>query len=173
MRALRRPVRPIFQAFESVALIARQPPVHRSPRHAPVSRHLAHCPTVAYYCQDRLVPLLSHAHLPHVWERDKSAEVGVTHQPKVCNPSAECLLGPVSRTCTTIGSGVLSRLTTDSSVPVDTRHSHSPYGRGAVPLACSLRTWPLPVRATVLSNSLPTQNCSRPSVTSTSQELPA
>src|SRR5216683_1086014 len=68
--------------------------------YAPVSRHLAHCPTVAYYCQDRLVPLLSHAHLPHAWERDKSAEVGVTHQPKVCNPSAEGLLGPVSRTCT-------------------------------------------------------------------------
>src|ERR1700674_2519822 len=100
MRALGRPVRPIIQAFESVALIAHQPPVHRSPRHAPVRGHLAHCPTGANYCQDRLVPLLSHAHLPHAWERDKSAEVGVTHQPKVCNPSAEGLVGPVSRTCT-------------------------------------------------------------------------
>src|SRR6266568_1010936 len=101
MRALSRPVRTIFQAFESVALVARQPPVHRSPRHAPVCSHLAHCPTVANYRQDRLVPLLSHAHLPHARERDKSTEVGVTHQPKVCNPSAEGLLGPVSRTCTT------------------------------------------------------------------------
>src|SRR5216684_162095 len=82
MRALRRPVRAIIQAFESVALIAHQPPMHRSPRHAPVCGHLAHCPTVANYCQDRLVPLLSHAHLPHARERDKSAEVGVTHQPK-------------------------------------------------------------------------------------------
>src|SRR5713101_8026105 len=82
MRAVSRPMRPIFQAFESIALIARQPSVHRSSRHAPVSAHLAHCPTVAYYCQDRLVPLLSHAHLPHAWERDKSAEAGVTHQPK-------------------------------------------------------------------------------------------
>ncbi len=71
------------------------------------------------------------------------------------------------------GSGVLSRLTADSSVPVDTRHSHYFYRRGAVPLACSLRTSPVLVRATVFSNSLPTQNCSRPSVTSTSQELPA
>src|SRR6202162_1299104 len=89
MRTLSRPVGPIIQAFESVALIARQPPMHRSPRHAPVCGHLAHRPTVTKYCQDRLVPLLSHAHLPHARERDKSAEVGVTHQPKVCNPSAE------------------------------------------------------------------------------------
>jgi hypothetical protein len=35
-------------------------------------------------------------------ERDKSAEIGVTHQPKVCNPSAEGLLRPISRTCTPI-----------------------------------------------------------------------
>src|ERR1700680_3296432 len=102
MGALSRAVRPIFQAFESVALIARQPPMHRSPRHAPVCGHLAHCPTFADYRQHRLVPLLSHAHLPHARERDKSAEVGVTHQPKVCNPSAEGLLGPVSRTSTRI-----------------------------------------------------------------------
>src|SRR5260370_31273074 len=102
MRALGRPVRAIIQAFESVALITGQPSVHRSPRHAPVCGHLAHCPTVANYCQDRLVPLLSHAHLPHARERDKSPEVGVTHQPKVCNPSAEGLWGRVTRTCTMI-----------------------------------------------------------------------
>ncbi len=36
----------------------------------------------------------------YVRERDKSAELVVTHQPKVCDPSAEGLLGPVSRTCT-------------------------------------------------------------------------
>src|SRR5438046_7212844 len=100
MRALGRPVRPIVQAFESVTLITQQPPVHRSPGHAPVGSHLAHCPTIANYRQDRLVPLLSHAHLPHARERDKSAEVAVTHQPNVCDPSAEGLLGPVSRTCT-------------------------------------------------------------------------
>ncbi len=72
-----------------------------------------------------------------------------------------------------IGYGVLSRLTADSSVPVDTRHSQFVYRRGVVPLACSLRTSPMLVRATVFSNSLPTQNWSKPSVTSTSQELPA
>src|SRR2546429_5909593 len=100
MRALGRPVRPIIQAFESVTLITQQPPVHRSPGHAPVGSHLAHCPTIANYCQDRLVPLLSHAHLPHARERDKSAEVAVTHQPKVCDASGEGLLGPISRTST-------------------------------------------------------------------------
>ena len=56
--------------------------------------------STANYCQDLFIPLLSHAHLPHARERDKSAEVGVTHQPKVCNPSAEGPLRPISRTCT-------------------------------------------------------------------------
>src|SRR5437660_11052132 len=98
MRALGRPVRPIVQAFESVALITQQPPVHRSPGHAPVGSHLAHCPTIANYCQDRLVPLLSHAHLPHPRERDKSAEVGVTHQPKPWAAAAEGLWGPITET---------------------------------------------------------------------------
>src|SRR5713101_983719 len=101
MWAVSRPVRPIIQAFQSVAFVARQPTVHRPPRDAPIPGHLAHRPTVADYRQDRPVPLLSHAHLPHARERDKSAEVAVTHQPKVCDPSAEGLLGHVSRTCTT------------------------------------------------------------------------
>src|ERR1700681_4090522 len=102
MRALSRPVRPIIQALESVALITRQPPVHRPPGHAPVCGHLTHRPAITNHCQDRLVPLLSHAHLPHARERDKSAEVGVTHHPKLCNASAEGLVGPVTRTSTQI-----------------------------------------------------------------------
>src|SRR5437773_5425809 len=100
MRTVSWSVRPIIQAFQSVAFVARQPAVHRPPRDASIPGHLVHRPTVANYRQDRLVSLLSHAHLPHAWERDKSAEVSVTHQPKVCDPSAEGLLGPVSRTCT-------------------------------------------------------------------------
>src|SRR5216683_7482807 len=100
MWAVSRPVRPMIQAFQSVAFVARQPTVHRPPRDAPIPGHIAHRPTVADYRQDRPVPLLSHAHLPHARERDKSAEVAVTHQPKVCDPSAEGLLGHVSRTCT-------------------------------------------------------------------------
>src|SRR6266568_3524551 len=91
-----------IQAFQSVAFAARQPTVHRPPRNAPIPGHLVDRPTVPNYRQDRLVPLLSHAHLPHARERDKSAEVAVTHQPKVCDPSAEGLLGPVRRTCTNI-----------------------------------------------------------------------
>ena len=67
-----------------------------SPRDAPIPGHLAHRATVANYRQDRLVAPLNHAHRPH----DKSPEVGVKHQPKVCNPSAEGPLRPVSRTCT-------------------------------------------------------------------------
>ena len=91
-----------------------------------------HCPTVANYSQDRLVPLLSHAHLPHARERDKSAEVGVTHQPKVCNPSAEGLLRPISRTCTRRWLG-----RKDSNLqPSDPESAalplrHSPTGRAA------------------------------------------
>ncbi len=71
-----------IQAFQSVAFAARQPTVHRPPRNAPIPGHLVDRPTVPNYRQDRLVPLLSHAHLPHARERDKSAEVAVTHQPK-------------------------------------------------------------------------------------------
>src|SRR5260370_41374503 len=100
MRAVSRPVRPIIQTFQSVTLVAREPTVHRPPRDAPILGYLANRATIANHCQDRLVLLLSHAHLPHARERDKSAELAVTHQPKVCNPSAEGLLRPVSRTCT-------------------------------------------------------------------------
>ena len=41
-----------------------------------------------------------HAHLPRGRECHVSTEVAVTHQPKVCDTSAEGLWGPVSRTCT-------------------------------------------------------------------------
>src|SRR5438067_7459913 len=100
MRTVSGPARAIIQTFKSVAFVARQPTVHRPRRDAPVPGNLAHRPTVANYRQDRLVPLLSHAHLPHARERDKSAEVAVTHQPKVCDASGEGPLGPITRTCT-------------------------------------------------------------------------
>src|SRR5436309_1042250 len=76
------------------------PAVHRPRTDAPVGCHLPHRPTIGDDRQDCLVPLLRHAHLPHARERDKSAEVVVTNQPKVCNASAEGLMRPVSRTCT-------------------------------------------------------------------------
>jgi len=98
--AVSRPVRPIIQAFQSVAFVARQPTVHHRPRDVPIPGHLAHRQTVVNYRYDHLVPLLSHAHLPHARESDKSAEVTATHQPKVCDASGEGLLGPISRTYT-------------------------------------------------------------------------
>src|SRR6266849_9171595 len=83
----------------SFALSARR---RRCKRERDKNQSIVDCPVSASgNFQDRLVPLLSHAHLPHARERDKSAEVAVTHQPKVCNPSAEGLWGRVSRTCTT------------------------------------------------------------------------
>src|SRR6266566_6958614 len=73
------------------------PAVHRPRTDAPVGCHLPHRPTIGDDRQDCLVPLLRHAQLPHARERDKSAEVVVTNQPKVCNASAEGLMRPVSR----------------------------------------------------------------------------
>ena len=105
MRAMSWSVRPITQAFQSVAFVAQQPTVHRPRRNTPVPGHLAHRPTITNYRQHCLVPLLSHAHLPHARERDKSAEVAVTHHPKVSDTSADGLFGPVSRTCTRLWLG--------------------------------------------------------------------
>ena len=82
----------------------------RLPTNAPVARHLGHRPTITNYCQDRFVPLLRHAHLPHARERDKSAELGVTHQPKVCNPSAEGLLDLSAELAHDSGSGTGIRI---------------------------------------------------------------
>src|SRR5258708_1661237 len=93
-------MRPIGQTFESCLLVSRQPAIHRLPADAPSLCSPGPGATGSDSRQHCLVPLLSHTHLPHARERDKSAEVVVTHQPKVCDPSAEGLLGPVSRTCT-------------------------------------------------------------------------
>ncbi len=65
MRTMCRSRRPIAEALQAVAFIAGQPAVHRLPTGAPLACHLAHRPTGADDCQNRLVPLLSHAHLPH------------------------------------------------------------------------------------------------------------
>src|SRR5439155_26141559 len=77
-----------------------QPAVQRPPRDTPLAGHLAHRPPVGEHSLNRFVLLLSHAYLPHARERDKSPEVAVTHQPKVCDTSADGLSGRVSRTCT-------------------------------------------------------------------------
>src|SRR5579864_5845784 len=100
MRAMGRPMGTVTQAFHAFTLVPRQPAVHRPSTDTPIACHFAHRPTVGKHSLDRFVPLLSHAHLPHGRERDKSAEVAVTHQPKVCDTSADGLSGRVSRTCT-------------------------------------------------------------------------
>src|SRR5712691_11819484 len=65
MRAMCWPRRPIAETLQAVALIASQPAVHRLPTDARFTRDLAHRPAVGNYRQNRFVPLLSHAHLPH------------------------------------------------------------------------------------------------------------
>src|SRR6266852_8566555 len=100
MRAMCRATRPIAEALQAVAFIAGQPAVHRLPTHAPLACHLAHPPTAGDDCQNRLVPLLSHAHLLHGRGVSRSTEVAVANQPKVCSTAAEGVLPPTCRTCT-------------------------------------------------------------------------
>jgi hypothetical protein len=82
MRAVSGPVRPIVEAFQSVALIAPKPAVQGLSMDAPIPSHLGHRPTFRDYHQDRFVPLLSHAHLPHPRECQASAGTPVRHQPQ-------------------------------------------------------------------------------------------
>src|SRR5579859_5269115 len=93
MRAMGWSVRAVAQAFQAATFIARQPTVKRPPRDLPLAGHLAYRPTVSQHSLDRFVPLLSHAHLPHALENDKSAEVAVTHHPKISDTSADGLSG--------------------------------------------------------------------------------
>ena len=60
-----RPVRPVGQRLQPAVLVPRQPRVQRLTGHLPRRRDLGHRPTVADHRQHSLVPLLSHAHLPH------------------------------------------------------------------------------------------------------------
>src|SRR5690348_13480427 len=102
MRAMRRSVRTVTQTFQAAVFVSRQPAVKRPPRDFPLAGDLTYRPPFSQHTLDRFVLLLSHAHLPHARESDKSAEVAVTHHPKVCDTSADGLLGRVSRTCTEI-----------------------------------------------------------------------
>src|ERR1700733_8633335 len=71
-----------------------------APVHSPLERHFGDGPTLADDRQDCLVPLLSHAHVPHGRDCDQSAEAVGTSQPKVCDTSAEALQRRITRTCT-------------------------------------------------------------------------
>ena len=62
----------------------------------------ARAETLVARSPDSLTPVLSQAYLPHARERDKSAEVHVTHQSKLSDASVEGLSGRFTRTCTTL-----------------------------------------------------------------------
>ena len=93
-------VRPVAKPFEASRLISRQPAMHRAPIHSPLESHVGYGPTLADARQHCLVPLLSHAHVPHGRDCDQSAEAVATSQSKVCDTSAEALRRRVNRTST-------------------------------------------------------------------------
>jgi hypothetical protein len=100
MWAAHRLVGPVGETFQPLHLVPRQPPVHRAPIHSPLGGHLRDGSALADDPQDRLIPLFSHAHLPHERDCDQSADLAGTHQPKVCDTSAEVLSRRVNRTST-------------------------------------------------------------------------
>lgn len=69
-----RPMRPVRQPIKAAVLIARQPHVQRLTRHPEPRRHSRHRLALSDDRANRLIPLLSHRHLPHTGS--------VTNQPK-------------------------------------------------------------------------------------------
>jgi hypothetical protein len=95
-----RPMREVIESLQTRSLIPRQPSVQRLSTNALVPRHLGHRPTFRNYRQNRLVPLLRHAHLPHARECHPSAGTPVRHQPKHWQASSGTLLSCFSRIST-------------------------------------------------------------------------
>ena len=100
MRTRPRPMRPVHQPFQTLSLIPRPPGMHRLPRHPGLLRSLRHTQPVGDHRQHGLIPLLSHAHLPHGIERQGSTGATVKHQPKQCHPSTEAKTSNISRSHT-------------------------------------------------------------------------
>ena len=97
MRAAGRPVRPVRQPLQPARLIPGQPGMHALPGNTPPASHLSHRAALADHRQDSLIPLLSHAQLPHARECQGSAEAAVKDQPKHCQPSAGGRMPSISR----------------------------------------------------------------------------
>ena len=97
---VRRPVGAVREPLQPMPLVLRQPRVQGLPTHTPLGCHLLHRSPVSDDRQNRPVPLLSHAQLPHARECQESPEVGVKHQPKNRQASAEGVLSPISRNST-------------------------------------------------------------------------
>src|SRR5207253_62139 len=93
-------MRAVPKAVEALALVSRQPSMDRPPVEVPLRSDLAHGATLADDTQHCLIPLFSHAQLPHGRDCDESTEPGETDQPKVWDASAEGLSGRVNRTTT-------------------------------------------------------------------------
>ncbi len=100
MRTRHRPMRPIPQILQPTRFILGQPRMQRLARHTPPGRHLRHRATLGDHRQHRLIPLLTHTHLPHRNECQGPTEAAVKHQPKQCQPSTDTQTLGVSRSNT-------------------------------------------------------------------------
>src|ERR1700724_776283 len=94
----------VGQALQALGLVASQPALDRPPAHPPLAGHFHHRPALPDHVQHRLIPLLSHAHVPHAGQHgprcDTSTEVAATHQPKVWDTSGEGPMRHITRTRT-------------------------------------------------------------------------
>ena len=61
-----RPVRPVRQTRQPFSLITGQPRVQRLPTYAPLTSDLTDRPAISDHRENRLIPLLCHAQLPHI-----------------------------------------------------------------------------------------------------------
>ena len=118
VRAVQRSKGVVRQTFEPVLLVSSQPRVQRLPADSPIPGHVFHGPAVRDDRQHRFVPLLRHAHLPHVAECQAATEVGVRQLPKLCKPAAEDVLSSGYRSLTRIGVGRSFRNANRSAVTV-------------------------------------------------------
>jgi class 3 adenylate cyclase len=99
MRTRHRPMRPIHQPLKASGLIAGQPGVQRLPRHPHLLGDLRNRQPIADHRQHGLIPLLSHAQLPHPGSvKDQPKQLSsisrntVRHHPKPkCQTSAEVI----------------------------------------------------------------------------------
>lgn len=99
-RTRHRPVRTVRQPLQPARLVPGQPPMQCLPRDTPRRGDLGDRAAIADDRQHSPVPLLSHTHLPHTRERQRSADIPVNHQPKHRQPSAEARSSTIRRSRT-------------------------------------------------------------------------
>jgi hypothetical protein len=94
MRTARRQMGAILKPLKALRLIASQPSVQRLPRHPHFLGDLRNRQTITNH---GLIPLLSHAQLPHLKECQGSAETAVKDQPKHSHASPGTEMSNISR----------------------------------------------------------------------------